>query len=115
MQQKLTKALAVGGLTAALAASTCCVLPLSLGAVGVGGAWLSTFSFLAPYQTGIRVVAILLLSSAFWLVYGRHHVTDNGAACAVTPVQRTTKVVLWVAAVLMGLVLSSGWWGQFVA
>lgn len=42
--------LAGGGLLAAMAASTCCVLPLSLGAVGLGGAWLSTLTALAPYE-----------------------------------------------------------------
>ena len=115
----LTRILAGGGLAAAVAASTCCVLPLSLGAIGVGGAWASTFSVLAPYQTAFRVLAILLLGVAFWLVYGQRAVAAygaaQGAACPVVPSQGVTKSVLWVGAAVMGLVLSSGWWERFIA
>ncbi len=115
----LTKILAGGGLAAALAAATCCVLLLSLGAIGVGGAWASTFSPLAPYQTAFRVLAVLLLGAAFWLVYGQRASAASGAAqgaaCPVVPSQGVTKSVLWIGAAVMGLVLSYGWWERFIA
>ena len=102
-----------------MAAATCCVLPLSLGAIGVGGAWASTFSPLAPYQTAFRVLAVLLLGAAFWLVYGQRAgaVTGAtpGAACPAVPSQGLTKTALWIGAAVMGLVLSSGWWERFIA
>ena len=112
----LAKVLAGGGLGAALAASTCCVLPLSLGAAGLGGAWLSRLSILAPYQTAFRVLAILLLGVAFWMVYGRRTAAvAAAAACAVVPSERITKTALWVGAIMMALVLSSGWWERVLA
>ena len=61
--------LAAGGLLSALAASTCCVLPISLTAVGLGGAWLSTLDAVSTYEMAFRVVGILLLAAGFWLVY----------------------------------------------
>ncbi len=111
----LEKILAGGGAAAALAASTCCVVPLSLAAAGVSGAWLASLSALAPYQTGLRVLAILLLGVGFWMVYRRPARSVDGRACAAVPSQRTTKSALWFGALLMGLVLSSGWWQQFIA
>ncbi|MCB1719999.1 MAG: mercury transporter MerT, partial [Candidatus Competibacteraceae bacterium] len=35
-----TKIVAAGGILAALAASTCCIIPLALFSLGVGGAWI---------------------------------------------------------------------------
>ena len=108
--------LAGGGLLAALAASTCCVLPLSLGAVGLGGAWLATLTALAPYETAFRLLAILLLGAGFWLVYARRTAADPAAAaCPTAPSAWLTKTLLWAGAIVMTLVLSSGWWGQLMA
>jgi mercuric ion transport protein len=112
--EMLTKLLAGGGLIAALAASTCCIIPLSLGALGVGGASLATLSTLAPYQAAFRVAGILMLGVAFWLLYCRPRGTVEGVACAVVPSQRLTKTALWIGAVTMGLVVTSGWWERFV-
>jgi mercuric ion transport protein len=41
---------ATGGLLGALAASSCCILPLVLFGLGVSGAWIGNFTRLAPYQ-----------------------------------------------------------------
>jgi mercuric ion transport protein len=106
--------LAGGGLLAALAASTCCVLPLSLGAAGLGGAWLSTLAALAPYQTAFQLLAIALLGAGFWLIYARPARAASAGACATAPTHRTTKALLWTGAMMMTLVLTSGWWQRFV-
>jgi mercuric ion transport protein len=42
--------MAAGGLLGALAASSCCILPLALFGLGVSGAWISNFTRLAPFQ-----------------------------------------------------------------
>lgn len=110
----LEKILASTGLGAALAASTCCVMPLTFGAVGLGGAWLSSLSVLAPYQMTFRVMAVLLLGAAFWAVYGRRARTVDGASCAALPSQRFTKSALWLGALAIALVLSFGWWQRLV-
>lgn len=110
----LEKLLAGGGLAAALAASTCCVLPLGLGAIGVSSAWTSGLAAFAPYQTFFRLLAILLLGTAFWLVYGRSRAGGTGTECEPAPSRPITKAALWLGALITGLVLSAGWWQQFV-
>ena len=111
----LKRVLAGGGLAAAMAASTCCVLPLALGAIGVSGAWVSALSVLAPYQTAFRILAIFLLGAAFWMVYKQPAMTASGSACPAVPQRGVTKVILWAGAAVTGLVLSSGWWERFIA
>ena len=82
----MIKWLAAGGATAALAASTCCVLPLALGSLGLGGAFASNLAEMAPYQTAFRfrLTALVVLAAGFWTAYARRPVTSEGAACAPT-------------------------------
>jgi len=111
----LEKILASTGLAAALAASICCVMPLTFGALGLGGAWLSSLLVLAPYQMTFRVVAVLLLGAAFWAVYGRRARSVDGASCTTLRSQRFTKSALWLGAMAIALVLSFGWWQQLIS
>jgi mercuric ion transport protein len=111
----LERILAATGAAAALAASTCCALPLGLSAAGVSGAWLSHLTALAPYQWEFRLLAILLLMAAFWMIYARRPLVAEGTACVAPPSQGFTKTALWFGALMMALVLTSGWWQQFLA
>ena len=44
------KLVAAGGILAAMAASSCCIVPLLLFSLGVSGAWIGNLTRLAPYQ-----------------------------------------------------------------
>jgi len=104
-----------GGVAAAFAASTCCVLPLSLATAGVSGAWIASLSVLAPFQLGLRMLAIILLGMGFWIIYRRPARGADGGSCVAVPSQRATKSALWFGTLLMALVLTSGWWQRFIA
>ena len=41
---------AVGGILGALAASSCCIVPLILFSLGIGGAWIGNLTVLEPYR-----------------------------------------------------------------
>jgi mercuric ion transport protein len=101
------------GLLAALGASACCVLPLALGAAGIGGAWLSALVALAPYRTLFRIIAILFIGAGFWLVYARR--STQGAGCANVNPQHLTKIVLWLGLVVLVVALSADWWVPLVS
>ena len=56
--------LAAGGLAAAFGAASCCALPLLLGSLGLGSAWLVTVAwFAAPHRLALLAVAIICLAS----------------------------------------------------
>jgi mercuric ion transport protein len=56
--QRGQRLMAAGGLLGALAASSCCILPLILFGLGVSGAWIGTFTRLAPYQPFVIAATI---------------------------------------------------------
>src|ERR1700732_5191932 len=74
---------AAGGVLAALAASSCCVLPLILFSFGVGGAWIGNLTSLAPYQPCFIAATIAFLGCGYWLVYRTSKLACvEGEACA---------------------------------
>src|SRR5712691_2561510 len=56
--------MAAGGLLGALAASSCCILPLVLFGRGVSGAWIGNFTRLAPYQPYFIAATLGFLGTA---------------------------------------------------
>jgi len=81
--QRTQKLLTAGGILGALAASSCCVLPLALFGLGVGGAWISHLTRLAPYQPYFIAATAGCLGFGYWLRYrARKRGCAEGAACA---------------------------------
>ena len=78
---------AAGGIIGALAASSCCILPLALFSLGIGGAWIGNFTQLAPYQPFFIAATLAFIGSGYWLVYrsGKLACADGGACARPLP------------------------------
>lgn len=96
-----------GGLLGALAATSCCILPLVLFALGAGGAWIGNLTALAPYQPIFVASAVGFIGYGYWLVYRRPTVTcAEGGACACPPPKRSVKLGLWAATLIVAASLA---------
>ncbi len=96
---------ALWALLAAAAASVCCVVPLALVLLGIGGAWIGNLTALEALRPGLSVVALLCLGWAFWLAYARAPRCSAEADCADPRRLRRRRRWLWVAAALVALLL----------
>ena len=97
---------ALGGVLGAIAASSCCILPLALFSLGVGGAWIGNLTALAPYQPIFLAVTLAILGFGFWRVDGARPACATGAACARPLPRRLVKAGLWFAMVLTGAAIA---------
>jgi mercuric ion transport protein len=83
--------LAIGGFAAAFGAASCCALPMLLGSVGVGSAWLFGIAILAaPHRLALVAAAVVcLVGAGLFLVWHRLAIAcAPGATCrhrAITP------------------------------
>ena len=94
--------IAAGGLLGALAASSCCVLPLVLFSLGVSGAWIGNFTQLAPYQPYIIAATLAFLGCGYWLVHRSSKLAcAEDGACARPLPNRLVKIGLVVATALV--------------
>ena len=93
-----------GGILGALAASSCCVIPLVLFSLGIGGAWIANLTALAPYKPLFVGATAGLLGYGFYSVYWKaKHACANDAACARPLPNRLVKTGLWTATVLVAI------------
>jgi mercuric ion transport protein len=93
--------IAAGGLLGALAASSCCILPLALFGLGVSGAWIGNFTRLAPYQPCFIAATLAFLGYGYWLVYRSSRACADGEACARPLPNRIVKTSLILATILV--------------
>jgi len=111
----MEKLLAAGGVLGAFAVSTCCVLPLALAAIGVGGAWIGSLAMLAAYQPYLLAGAALCVGLGFWRAHRQVQPVCDGPDCSPLTSQRFTKAALWFALVLLLVAGSAEWWGRHLA
>jgi mercuric ion transport protein len=94
--------MAAVGLLGALAASSCCILPLVLFSLGVSGAWIGNFTRLAPYQPCFIAATTAFLGYGYWLVYrpSKSACADGGVCARPLPI-RLVKAGLILATILV--------------
>jgi mercuric ion transport protein len=94
--------MAAGGLLGALAASSCCILPLALFGLGVSGAWIGNLTRLAVYQPYFLAATLAFLGYGYWLVYrSSTRACADGEACARPLPNRLVKTSLILATILV--------------
>lgn len=98
-------ALFAGGL-AALLASTCCLGPLVLIALGFSGAWIGNLTVLEPYRPVFIAAALVALFFAWRRIFRPASDCRPGEVCAVPQVHRTYKLIFWVVSALVLIALA---------
>ena len=107
-QQKNSSIPLIGGVLAAIAASLCCIGPLVLVMLGMGGAWVSSLSVMEPFRPYLLVIAIIFLFFAWKKIYRAPAVVCTpGSLCAMPQTNRTYKVLFWIVAALIVISLAS--------
>lgn len=101
------RALLAGGF-AALAASACCLGPLVLVSLGLGGAWLANLRLLEPYRPWFIGIAVVALVFAYRRMFVTAKTCTPGQVCAAPGVNRY-RVLFWVVSVLVLIAILFPW------
>ena len=99
-QRSGRSALLAGGL-AAILASTCCLGPLLLVALGISGAWIGNLTRLEPYRPIFLGVALIALLFAGRRIFRPADACKPGEVCTLPQVRTTYKVIFWIVAALI--------------
>jgi mercuric ion transport protein len=97
---RLQNAAATGGLLGAVAASSCCMLPLLLFTVGASGPWIGMLVRLTPYQPYFIAVAVACLGCGYWLLH-RSSNQKSAAACSIRSASKFANPALVAATILV--------------
>jgi len=107
-REKTGRCALIGGAVAAIAASLCCIGPLVLVMLGVGGAWVANLAVLEPFRPYFLGAAIIALIFAWKKIYRGPAAAacTPGSLCAMPQTNRVYKVLFWVVAALVALALA---------
>ncbi len=97
--------------TAAIGASVCCVGPLVLLALGIGGSWISTLAALEPYRPFFIVITLIFLFLAFRKLYLIPRQCAPDDACAVPSTLRNQRIIFWLVSVLLIALVTFPYYG----
>ena len=106
--QTKTKRGLSAAILAAIAASVCCVGPLVLLALGVGGAWVGSLTALEPFRPYFMAITFLLLGYAFYRIYRKPKAEEcePGSYCANPKSDKINKISLWTVTLLILILFS---------
>lgn len=99
----------VASVLAAVGASVCCVGPLVLLTLGIGGAWVSNLTALEPLRPWFIAVTLLFLGLAFRRLYLQPQVCEPGTVCAEPVVLKRQRLTFWVVALALLALLAVPW------
>lgn len=97
------------GILAAFGASVCCVGPLILLALGIGGAWIGNLTAMEPYRPVFIGLTLLFLGLAFRRLYQVPQVCAPGTPCADPRTLKRQRMTFWIVAALLLSLLAVPW------
>jgi mercuric ion transport protein len=95
----------VAGAFAALGATACCLGPLLLVTLGIGGVWLSAMGALEPFRPIFIGVAALFFGVAFHRLYIVPRRCAPGDTCAVPVTLVRQKIAFWILLIVAAAML----------
>ena len=109
-ETKIATSTLVGAVFAAIAASLCCVVPLVLLLLGIGGAWVSTFTKLEFLRPVAVTITLLFLGFTFWKLYMTPRTCAIDQPCAKPSTLKLQRIIFWVVTFVVLLLLSFPWY-----
>ena len=103
----------LAGIVTAIGASVCCVGPLVLLTLGIGGAWIANLTALEPLRPWLVAATLLFVGLAFRRLYLQPPVCEPGAACAEPIVLGRQRLIFWVVVLALLALLSVPWLAPF--
>jgi mercuric ion transport protein len=95
----------LAGALAAILASTCCLGPLVLVALGLSGAWIGNLTKLEPYRFYFVGGAVLALFFAGRRIFRPAQVCEPGEVCALPQTRGLYKILFGIVSALVFIAL----------
>lgn len=109
MARLTEKSSLIASVLAAIGASVCCVGPLVLLALGIGGSWVGSLTAMEPYRPFFIGMTLLFLGLAFRKLDLVPQVCTPGTPCADPRTRQRQRLTFWIVTVLLLGLLAVPW------
>lgn len=94
----------MAGILTGLGASLCCVVPLVLLSLGLGGAWVASLTAFEPMRPIFIGLTLLFIGLSFRELYSTNPTCEAGKPCADEKIIRRQRFIFWAVTIpLVGL------------
>jgi mercuric ion transport protein len=102
--------LGIGTVLAAIGASICCVGPLLLLSLGIGGAWMSTLTSMESVRPFFILLTLVLIGLGYRKLYVLPENCEESKACALPENIHKQRMIFWIGSALILLLLAFPWY-----
>lgn len=110
---KKTPWLGIGAILAAIGASACCVGPLLLLSLGIGGAWMSTLTSMTTIRPFFLILTLVFIGLGYRKLYLIPDRCEEDENCAAPDVKQKQRMIFWLGSVVISLLLAFPWYAPF--
>ncbi len=111
--EKTTPWLGIGAVLAAIGASVCCVGPLLLLSLGIGGAWMSTLTSMETVRPFFFILSLIFIGLGYRKLYLIPETCEENQVCAVSEIKQRQRMFFWIGSVLILLLLTFPWYAPY--
>lgn len=110
---KPTPWLGIGAVLAAIGASACCVGPLLLLSLGIGGAWMTTLTSMEVVRPYFFILSLVFIGLGYRKLYLVPKSCATDQACASPDVKQNQRMIFWIGSGLILLLLAFPWYAPY--
>jgi len=99
---------------AAIGASACCIGPLLLLSLGIGGAWMSNLTAMEPYSPYLTGITVFILAVVFRKLYLVPQNCEEGSSCSNPKVLRNQRILFWVVSAILIAMVTFPYYAEFI-
>lgn len=107
--------LGTGAVLAAIGASACCVGPLLLISLGIGGAWMSALTSMGTVRPIFIELSLIFIGLGYRKLYllpencKEGNTSATAPSCALPEVKHNQRLIFWIGSTLSLLLLTFPW------
>ncbi len=105
--------LGVGAVLAAIGASVCCVGPLLLVSLGIGGAWMSALTSMETFRPYFIILTLIFIGLGYRKLFFVPVSCKENESCASPEVKHKQRMIFWIGSALILLLLTFPWYAPF--
>jgi len=104
----------IAAVLAGIGASLCCVGPLVLLTLGIGGSWISTLTSLEPIRPVFIVITLVFIFLAFRKLYLLPVSCEIDKPCARPETRRNQRIIFWIVSTLIIALLAFPYYAEYL-
>ena len=92
----------------------CCIGPLLLLSLGLGGAWVGNLTAMEPYSGYFTAITLVILAVVFHKLYLATQKCEEGVVCANPIVLKNQRIIFWLISIMLIAMMSFPYYADYI-